>query len=46
LTLLALWLASFTWQLRGRAILPVHDPEFDEALGPILEKADRPGTAR
>jgi hypothetical protein len=33
-----LWLACFVWQLRGRAILPVHDPEFDEALGRILER--------
>jgi hypothetical protein len=37
-----LWLACFIWQLRGRAILPVHDPEFDEALGRILERTERP----
>jgi hypothetical protein len=41
----ALWLGCFVWQLRGRAILPVHDPEFDEALGRILQRAERPGTA-
>jgi hypothetical protein len=38
LTVGALWTAAFVWQLRGRAILPVHDPEFDEALGRILER--------
>jgi len=42
--LFALWVGCFIWQLRGRAILPVHDPEFDEALGRILERAERPGT--
>ena len=45
LSLFALWLACFVWQLRGRAILPVHDPEFDEALGRILQRAERPGPA-
>ena len=44
-SIFALWLGCFVWQLRGRAILPVHDPEFDEALGRILERADRPRTA-
>ena len=34
----ALWLGCFVWQLRGRAILPVHDPQFDEALGRIIER--------
>ena len=33
-----IWLAAFIWQLRGRAILPVHDPEFDETLGEIIER--------
>ena len=32
------WLGCFVWQLRGRAILPLHDPQFDEALGRILER--------
>ena len=45
LTLGSIWLACFIWQLRGRAILPVHDPQFDEALGRIIERADRPGAA-
>jgi hypothetical protein len=33
LTLGSLWLGCFLWQLRGRAILPVYDPGFDEAVG-------------
>jgi hypothetical protein len=44
-SLFALWLAAFVWQLRDRAILPVHDPEFDEALGRIVERAERPRPA-
>ena len=44
-SMFALWLGCFVWQLRGRPILPVHDPEFDEALGRILERADHPRTA-
>jgi hypothetical protein len=43
----AIWLGCFVWQLRGRALLPVHDPEFDEALGRIIESSgERPSTAR
>ena len=42
-TLGAIWLACFVWQLRGRAILPIHDPQFDETLGRIMERAiERP----
>src|SRR5262249_15529563 len=33
-----IWLGAFVRQLRGRAILPVHDPQFDETLGPIIER--------
>jgi hypothetical protein len=44
-SLALIWTACFIWQLRGRAILPVHDPEFDEALGPLLDRAERPGTS-
>jgi hypothetical protein len=40
-SMFALWLGCFVWQLRGRAILPLHDPEFDEALGAILDRAER-----
>jgi hypothetical protein len=47
LSLGAIWLGCFVWQLRGRAILPVHDPQFEEALGRIIERAvDRPSAAR
>ena len=45
LTLGALWLACFIHQLRGRAILPLHDPQFDEALGKIIERGTPPRTA-
>jgi hypothetical protein len=45
LTLASIWLGCFVWQLRGRAILPVYDPQFAEALGPILERRETPGTA-
>ena len=38
-----IWLGAFIRQLRGRAILPVHDPQFDETLGPIIERGRRPG---
>ena len=42
----AIWLGCFVWQLRGRAILPVHDPQFDEALGRIIQRGgERPSTA-
>jgi hypothetical protein len=39
LTLGSICLGAFVYQLRGRAILPVHDPQFDEALGHIIERA-------
>jgi hypothetical protein len=43
LSLVALWLGCFIGQLRGRAILPVHDPQFEEALGRFLESGrERP----
>jgi hypothetical protein len=45
LTLGALWTSAFVSQLRGRAILPVHDPEFDEALGRIIERGAPPRPA-
>jgi len=45
-TLIAIWVGCFLWQLRGRALLPVYDPQFEEALGPILERlGDKPKTA-
>jgi hypothetical protein len=45
LSLGSIWLGCFVWQLRGRAILPVHDPEFDETLGRIIERGAAPGKA-
>jgi hypothetical protein len=45
IALFAIWLGVFVWQLRGRPILPVHDPQFDEALGRIIERGAPPRTA-
>lgn len=45
LTLFSIWLGCFMWQLRGRAILPVYDPQFEEALGPIIEGRENPRPA-
>jgi hypothetical protein len=45
LTLGSIWLACFVRQLRGRPLLPVHDPEFEEALGRIIERGAPPRTA-
>jgi hypothetical protein len=41
----AVWTGCFIHQLRGRAILPIHDPQFDETLGSIIDRASRPRTA-
>jgi hypothetical protein len=41
----AIWTGCFIWQLRGRAILPVNDPQFDETLGAIIERQAAPRTA-
>lgn len=41
----AIWCAAFVHQLRGRAILPIHDPEFDETLGRIIERGAPPRPA-
>jgi hypothetical protein len=46
LTLVSIWVGCFLWQLRGRAILPVYDPQFEEALGPIIDRiGEKPKTA-
>jgi hypothetical protein len=45
LSLGAVWLGCFFRQLRGRPILPLHDPEFDEIVGPIIERGTPPRTA-
>src|SRR5829696_8731404 len=43
LSLGSVWLGCFIWQLRGRPLLPLHDPQFHEALGPMIEKTqERP----
>ena len=26
------WVAAFVWQLKRRALIPVHDPQFEEAV--------------
>jgi len=45
-TLIAIWIGCFLWQLRGRPLLPVYDPQFEEALGPIIERlGETPKTA-
>jgi hypothetical protein len=44
LALAAIWSGCFLWQLRGRAILPIHDPQFTEALGRMIE--ERPSGAQ
>jgi hypothetical protein len=41
LSLAACWLGLFIRELRRRTLLPTHDPEFDEALGPIVHQAAR-----
>jgi hypothetical protein len=46
LTLICIWVGCLLWQLRGRALLPVYDPQFEEAIGPIIEQlGDKPRTA-
>jgi hypothetical protein len=44
-TLLALFVGLYLQQLRQRALLPVNDPQFEEALGPVLAHGANPGTA-
>lgn len=38
LSLGLIWLGCFFWQLRGRAILPLHDPQFEQALGRMVSE--------
>lgn len=42
LTLTSVWIGVFLRELRGRAILPVHDPQFGEAIGSLVEEGGRP----
>jgi hypothetical protein len=44
-TLVAVWVGCFLYQLRGRAILPVYDPQFRQ-LGASIGHATGPSTAR
>ena len=43
--MLALFTGLYLQQLRQRPLLPVHDPQFEEALGPALAHGGQPGTA-
>ena len=36
LSLTAIWIGCFLRELRGRPILPLHDPQFGEALGHLV----------
>jgi hypothetical protein len=46
LTLGSLWTGCFIRELRGRAILPVYDPQFEEVAGTLLDRpTHRPGAA-
>lgn len=44
-TLFALWVGVYMQQLRKRPLLPVHDPQFDEALGAVFARAEHSGAA-
>jgi hypothetical protein len=41
LALGALWVAFFLRELRGRAILPIYDPQFEEAVGRLADEQPR-----
>ena len=46
LTLGSLWTGCFIRELRGRALLPVYDPQFEEVAGSLLDSPHRrPGGA-
>jgi hypothetical protein len=42
--LFALWVGLYLQQLRQRPLLPLHDPQFEEALGPVFA-GEKPSTA-
>jgi len=44
-TLFALFVGLYIQQLRQRPLLPVNDPQFEDALGPALAHGANPGTA-
>ena len=41
---LTLWVGLYMQQLRQRALLPLNDPQFQEALGPVFA-GEKPRTA-
>jgi len=43
LSMFALWLGCFVWQLRKRPLLPIHDPQFDQALGRLIARSQQAG---
>ncbi|MGE3519763.1 MAG: hypothetical protein AB7J63_12500 [Vicinamibacterales bacterium] len=43
-TLIAIWVGLYLQQLRQRPLLPVHDPQFHEALGTVFA-GEQPSTA-
>jgi hypothetical protein len=46
LALISIWVGCYLWQLRDRPLLPVYDPQFEEALGPMIDRlGDRPRPA-
>ena len=44
-TLVSLWVGLYMMQLRQRPLLPVHDPQFEEALGQVFAHAQHSGAA-
>jgi hypothetical protein len=40
LSLAAIWVGCFFWQLRGRPVLPVHDPQFHETVGHRIARGE------
>lgn len=44
LALAALWTGLFLRELRGRAIVPLHDPQVTEAPGPIVARTETRGS--
>ncbi len=45
ISLFSIFVGCFIWQLRGRTLLPRHDPQFEEALGALVRGERRPSTA-
>ena len=45
MALFSLWIGFYMQQLRQRPLLPVNDPQFEDALGPALAHAHNAGAA-